>query len=184
MSASVNSSTHDDNVLKRLLKMQRDLTKLITEYSPAIESDLSPKKAKDTHRQPTAWAQWIGKAKEAHPAEFAEFRTATAGSSKGVAIQFAKSWRESHTDEYAAFETAVTMLSLASKPVDTPVVTEAPVVATETPVTETPKKVKAKSSKKATEVPVTVAVVDATPKKEKLVKEPKAPKKPKALKSD
>jgi hypothetical protein len=177
MSASVNSSTRDDNVLKRLLKMQRDLTKLITEYSPAVESDLSPKKAKDTHRQPTAWAQWIGKAKEAHPAEFAEFRTATAGSSKGVAIQFAKSWRESHTDEYAAFETAVTMLSLASKPVDTPVVTEAP-------VTEAPKKVKTKSSKKATEVPVTVAVVDATPKKEKLVKEPKAPKKPKAPKSD
>jgi hypothetical protein len=182
MSASVNSSTRDDNVLKRLLKMQRDLTKLITEYSPAVEGDLSPKKAKDTHRQPTAWAQWIGKAKEAHPAEFAEFRTATDGSSKGVAIQFAKSWRESHTDEYAAFESTVAMLSLAYKPVDTPVdSTETPVVAT---VTETPKKVKAKSSKKATEVPVTVAVVDATPKKEKLVKEPKAPKKPKAPKSD
>jgi len=70
----------------------------------AANSD-SEEGEKKPKRKATAWASWVKAVKLAHPAEYEAFK-AEHPEMKSHVISFAKSWRDSHADEYNVYVAA------------------------------------------------------------------------------
>lgn len=181
-------------ITDRLSALQKELTTELAKHSVVLEGDDAPVAAPAKKpRAATAWARWIGQKHHlAHPEEFAAFKGTLTPEMKGPPLMlFAKHWRDTHEDEYAAFIAAPVPSAPASDASgdesETPAKKEKKPRAKLTEEQKAARKVAAaekKAAKAAEPVEAEVKPVEEKPTEVKPVKaEKKVKAKPKAEKS-
>jgi hypothetical protein len=98
-------SEDESPILINILKLLQATLKTVasggesTKKSKKSDSDADESKPK---RKPSAWAAWVRDVKNTHPDEYSEYKTEHPDKKSHV-IDFAKAWKDEHTEEYDAF---------------------------------------------------------------------------------
>ena len=156
-------------ITDRLSALQKELTTELAKHSVVLEGGDAPVAAPAKKpRAATAWARWIGQTHHlAHPEEFETFKGTLTPEMKGPPLMlFAKHWRDTHADEYAAFIAAPAPSPPAS------VAPSAPASDASGDESETPAKKEKKPRAKLTEEQKAARKVAAAEKKAAKAAEP------------
>jgi hypothetical protein len=102
--ALLKASEEESPLLVGILKLVHATLKIVVSQEKIAKKSRKSELDDDTKpkRKPSAWAAWVRDIKNAHPDEYSEYKTEHPDKKSHV-IDFAKVWKDDHSDEYDAF---------------------------------------------------------------------------------